>query len=215
MAWRKQEILRHFSDAHWAVDDPEFLDLLATWRVQDKQLGFDVTPPAEWERLVLTQQWVDACYKIPDGMYQPKAREEAYKERDRVFRKATMFGKIGRKAIDDLIQKLHIIDDRVRGAATIFNTRAILAIEQDRGVALTVTSGFGCSCKCNGSGSTDNGPLFWHFLTLFPGWEEGEFLVRGLLVALQEQAPRFLVHGHPLLDVVRVVLPGHEDEAAV
>ena len=31
-----------------------------------------------------------------------------------------------------MIQRLLIIDDRVRGAATIFNTRAILAIEQDQ-----------------------------------------------------------------------------------
>ena len=132
MSRRKQELLRLFPDAHWAVEDPEFLDLMATWRVQDKQVGFDETPPAEWERHVLTQQWIDACYKIPVGMHATKAREEAYKERDRVFRTVTLSGKIGRKAIDNMIQKLHLIDDRVRGAATIFNTRAILAVEQDR-----------------------------------------------------------------------------------
>ena len=132
MSRRKQELLRLFPDAHWAVEDPEFLDLLATWRVQDKQVGFDGTPPAEWERHVLTQQWIDACYKIPDGMHASKAREEAYKLRDRVFRTVTLVGKAGRKAIDDMIQKLHLIDDRVRGAATIFNTRTILAVEQSQ-----------------------------------------------------------------------------------
>ena len=132
MTRRKQELLRLFPDAHWAVEDPEFVDMLATWRVQDKQVGFDETPPAEWERHVLTQQWIDACYKIPDGMFTAKAREEAYKVRDRVFRTVTLAGKAGRKAIDDMIQKLHLIDDRIRGAATIFNTRAILAIEQSQ-----------------------------------------------------------------------------------
>ena len=34
--------------------------------------------------------------------------------------------------MDEMVQKLHLIDDRVRGAALIFNTKTILAIETDQ-----------------------------------------------------------------------------------
>ena len=71
------------------IAHPTFRNLLARWRVEDKQDGFSVASKANWEQYMKVEQWVDVNFRIPDGMYHQEARLEAYKVRDEWFTKRT------------------------------------------------------------------------------------------------------------------------------
>ena len=125
---RRREVLQCFPGAKCLIAHPAFRNLMACWRVEDKQEGFRVASAANWEQYMKLEQWVDVNFRIPDGMYHKEARLEAYK-RDEWFTKANLRGKAGFKAIGDMMQRLRMIDDRIRGALTIYNTRSIAAVE--------------------------------------------------------------------------------------
>ena len=129
MGNRRREALQRFAGAKRLIAHPTFRDMLARWRVEDKQEGFRVASRANWEQYMKVEQWVDVNFQIPDGMYHQEARLEAYKVRDEWFTKANLRGKAGFKAIGDMLQKLRMIDDRIRGALTIYNMRSVAAVE--------------------------------------------------------------------------------------
>ena len=126
---RRREVLQRFPEAQRLIAHPAFRNLIASWRVEDKQEGFRVASAANWEQYMKLEQWVDVNFRIPDGMYHKEARLEAYKVRDEWFSKVNLRGKAGFKAIGDMLQRLRMIDDRIRGALTIYNTRSVAAVE--------------------------------------------------------------------------------------
>lgn len=128
---RRREVLQRFPEAQRLIAHPAFRNLIASWRVEDKQEGFRVASAANWEQYMKLEQWVDVNFRIPDGMYHKEARLEAYKVRDEWFSKVNLRGKAGFKAIGDMLQRLRMIDDRIRGALTIYNTRSVAAVEME------------------------------------------------------------------------------------